>query len=85
MRSVAHQRDEGRIEMIVRRPVKGQREVLEEGQLTLDEGLAGDCWKNHSPDPDMQINIMNSRAIALVAADRNAGRSQETNSFSIWI
>ena len=56
--------------MIVRRPIKGQREVLEEGQLTLDEGLAGDCWKNHSPHPDMQINIMNSRAIALVAADR---------------
>jgi len=63
-------RDEGRLEMIVRRPIKGQREVLEEGQLTLDEGLAGDCWKNHSPELDMQINIMNSRAIALVAADR---------------
>jgi MOSC domain-containing protein YiiM len=63
-------RDEGRIEMIVRRPIKGQREVLEEGLLTLDEGLAGDCWKRHSPHPEMQINIMNSRAIALVAGSR---------------
>jgi MOSC domain-containing protein YiiM len=61
--------DEGRLEMIVRRPIKGQREVLDEGQLTLEDGLAGDCWKRHSPHPDMQINIMNSRAIALVAGD----------------
>ena len=60
---------EGRLEMIVRRPLKGQREVLAEGQLTLEEGLAGDCWKRHHPHPNMQINIMNSRAIALVAGD----------------
>jgi len=64
-------RNEGRIEMIVRRPIKGQREVLEEGLLTLDEGLAGDCWKRHSPHPEMQINIMNSRAVALVAGSRD--------------
>src|SRR5215510_67523 len=64
-------KDEGRLEMIVRRPVKGQREILKEGQLTLEEGLAGDCWKNHSPHPEMQINIMNSRAIALVAGDKD--------------
>jgi MOSC domain len=59
--------DEGPLEMIVRRPIKGEREVLDEGQLTLDEGLSGDCWKNHSPVPEMQINIMNSRTIAVVA------------------
>jgi MOSC domain-containing protein YiiM len=64
-------KNEGRLEMIVRRPIKGQREILNEGQLTLEEGLAGDCWKNHSPHPDMQINIMNSRAIALVAGDKD--------------
>ena len=56
--------------MIVRRPIKGQREVLSEGQLTLAEGLAGDCWKDHSPHPDMQLNIMNSRVVALVAVER---------------
>src|SRR6476660_1416800 len=66
----ASPRDEGRIEMIVRRPTKGQREVLEEGQLTLDEGLTGDCWKRHAPQLEMQINIMNSRAIAVVAGSR---------------
>jgi MOSC domain-containing protein YiiM len=63
-------KNEGRLEMIVRRPIKGQREVLTEGQLTLEEGLAGDCWKDHYPDPDMQVNIMSTRAVALVAGDK---------------
>lgn len=60
--------EEGRLEMIVRRPIKGEREVLVEGQLTLEEGLLGDCWKNHSPNIENQINIMNARAAAAVAA-----------------
>jgi MOSC domain-containing protein YiiM len=64
-------KNDGRLEMIVRRPVKDQREILNEGQLTLEEGLAGDCWKDHSPHPEMQINIMNSRVIALVAGDKD--------------
>ena len=64
-------RDEGTIELIVRRPIKGQRELIDEGQLTLDEGLSGDCWKQHDPHPDMQINIMNSRAIALIACEKD--------------
>ena len=63
-------RNEGRLELIVRRPIKGQREVLEERQLTLDDGLAGDCWKQTDAVPDFQITIMNSRATALVAGDR---------------
>jgi len=64
-------KNEGSIELIVRRPVKGQREVIDEGQLTLDDGLAGDCWKFHDPHPEMQINIMNSRAIALIACEKD--------------
>jgi MOSC domain-containing protein YiiM len=63
--------NEGALELIVRRPIKGQREVIAEGQLTLEEGLAGDCWKDHHPHPDMQINIMNSRAIALIACEKD--------------
>jgi MOSC domain-containing protein YiiM len=59
--------EEGRLAMIVRRPIKGEREVLNDGELTIEEGLSGDCWKKHSPRMDMQINIMNSRAIAVVA------------------
>jgi len=58
--------------MIVRRPGMGMRDVLETAELTLDEGLVGDSWKNDTyPILDMQINIMNARAIALVARERD--------------
>jgi hypothetical protein len=67
--------DHGRLELIVRRPAEGAREVLETGELVHSEGLAGDTWNQRgsrrSPDggphPDMQLNLMNSRAIALIA------------------
>jgi hypothetical protein len=71
-------RNDGRVEMIVRRPGVGQRDVLEEGLFDLREGLVGDNWQHRgssrtadgSPHPDMQVNVMNARAIALVAGDR---------------
>ena len=34
--------------MIVRRPQVGEREILEEGQLDLNDGLVGDSWKVRS-------------------------------------
>ena len=72
-------KDEGVLEMIVRRPDVDQREVLQEGELSIHEGLVGDNWlrrgsgRTHdgSSHPDMQLNIMNSRAIDLVAQDRS--------------
>jgi len=68
-------KDNGILKMIVRRPEKLQREVLEEGMIGLTEGLLGDNWSRRpssrtpdkSPHPDMQLNIMNARAIALLA------------------
>ena len=71
--------DEGVLELIVRRVAIGEREVLEEGELHLAEGLVGDNWRSRSssstpdgsPHPDMQLNIMNSRVIALVAQDKD--------------
>ena len=71
-------RDNGRVEMIVRRPDVEAREVLSEARLDLEDGLVGDNWKvrgsTSTPDgsahPEMQINIMNSRVIALLAQDR---------------
>jgi hypothetical protein len=68
-------KDEGVVQLIVRRPQVEEREVLEEGELCLVEGLIGDSWKmrpssktaDGSPHPEMQINLMNSRAAALVA------------------
>jgi ribosomal protein S18 acetylase RimI-like enzyme len=68
----------GVLELIVRRPAVGEREVLEEGALTLDEGLAGDTWRRRSssrtadgsPHPDMQLNVMNARVAALIAREK---------------
>lgn len=71
-------KNEGVLELIVRRPSVGEREVLAEGELDVAAGLVGDTWSkrssNRSKDgqahPDMQLNVMNSRVIALVAQDR---------------
>jgi len=72
-------KDEGVIALIVRRPKVDAREVLEEGELDLVEGLVGDTWKvrgsSRTPDgaahPDMQLNIMNARVIALLAREKD--------------
>ncbi len=71
-------RDGGVLQMIVRRPQIEAREMLQEGALDPIEGLVGDTWRvrasNRTPDksahPDMQLNIMNARVIALVAGEK---------------
>jgi hypothetical protein len=67
-------KDEGELRLIVRRPGAGAREVLSEAELDVTVGLVGDTWstrksgwRRRSPHPDTQLNIMNARAIALVA------------------
>ena len=68
--------DAGVVELIARRPAVGEREVLAEATLDLDEGLVGDNWRvrgsSRSADglghPDMQLNIMSARVVDLVAA-----------------
>ena len=70
---------EGVITLIVRRPQVNSREVLEEGELDLVEGLVGDSWKgrrsSRTPDgaahPDMQLDVMNARVIALLAIEKD--------------
>ena len=72
-------RDQGRLELIVRRPAVNAREVLTTGVLDLREGLVGDSWSRRPssrmadgrPHPDMQINVMSARVIALVAQHRD--------------
>ena len=67
----------GRLELIVRRPAVGEREVLDVGELDLEVGLVGDTWRerpstrtaDRSAHPEMQLNVMNARAAALVAVD----------------
>jgi len=68
-------KDVGILALIVRRPQVDAREVLAEAELNLVEGLAGDSWRLRSssrtadgtPHPDMQLNVMNSRAIEAIA------------------
>src|SRR6476659_8542084 len=71
-------KDEGVVELIVRRPNVDAREVLEEAEFSATEGLIGYSVQlrlssrslDGSPNPETQINIMNSRSVALVAQDR---------------
>ena len=68
-------KDAGVLEMIVCRPVVGEREILDEGRLDHAEGLVGDSWRqrlgDRTPDADVQLTIMNARVAALVAQDKS--------------
>lgn len=69
--------DVGVVELIVRRPEIGAREILEVGELSLDTGLVGDTWSlrpskrtpDGSPHPEMQLNLINARVSRIVAGD----------------
>jgi MOSC domain-containing protein YiiM len=65
-------RDEGRVELIVRRPAKNEREVVPEATLDCVQGLLGDTWAEASAHQDTQLTLMNARVALLVAghADR---------------
>lgn len=68
-------KDDGILALIVRRPAVDARELLERGELDLQQGLVGDTWSRRGssrsvdggPHPLMQLNLMNARAVALVA------------------
>jgi len=68
----------GLVELVVRRPGEGVREVLDEGMLDPTEGLVGDDWLTRAGrsvtegdiSPDTQLTLMNSRVIASIAGDR---------------
>ena len=69
-------KDEGALQLIVRRPDVDQRESVAKGHLDIRDGLVGDSWRargsghmaDGQADPDMQLNIMNSRVAELVAS-----------------
>lgn len=72
-------KDKGTVQMIVRRPGTDKREILTHGELDATEGLIGDNWLQRgskrtadgSAHPDMQLNIMNARVVALVAVSED--------------
>ena len=59
--------DHGRVELIVRRPAMGEREVLAEAELDLTEGLVGDMWRTRP----------SSKTGDGSAAPRHAGHADE--------
>ncbi len=67
--------DRGTLKLIVRRPEINRRESIDVAELDSAEGLVGDTWikrgSSRTPDgsrhPDMQLNIMSARVIALIA------------------
>lgn len=75
---LASPREDGQLVMLVRRPKVNRREVLTEGTLDLEQGLAGDNWLTRGSSrttdglghPEMQLNVMNVRFAELIAGSR---------------
>jgi MOSC domain-containing protein YiiM len=64
--------DNGRVELIVRRPAPDQREQLQRAAFTTEAGLLGDDWlRRHGDEIEAQITLMNSRVIQLLAGDKS--------------
>lgn len=72
--------DTGTVELVVRRPAVGEREVVTTASLTHGDGLVGDTWRargsrhtaDGSAETNRQLTIMSARAAALVAGDDRA-------------
>ena len=72
-------KDEGNLRAIVIRPARGERCDLQSCEISLALGTHGDHWakggwkstEDGKPHPDVQICIMNSRCIQLIAQERS--------------
>jgi MOSC domain-containing protein YiiM len=59
--------DLGTVELVVRRPAEGEREILDEGNVDLT-GLVGDRHTlREDTHPGTEITVMNARVVDLVA------------------
>jgi MOSC domain len=69
-------RDEGIVELLVRRPVVEAREAPAHVVVDRQDGILGDNWRERgsrrgpdgAADPEAQVTVMNSRAALLMAA-----------------
>ena len=72
-------KDGGVLAMIVIKPVSDQRIVPSEADVSAGRGVHGDHWEkgcwlslpDGSPHPDVQVTLMNSRCLALVAGEKS--------------
>jgi MOSC domain-containing protein YiiM len=70
---------QGTVELVVRRPAVDEREVLDEAELDVREGLVGDSWRargsrhtaDGSADQALQLTLMNARVVAAIARERD--------------
>ncbi len=73
-------RDAGVLELIVVRPAKNGRRMLDEAELSPEGGVHGDnwavkCWKTLAdgrPDPQVQLTLMSTRLARLVMGEDKA-------------
>jgi MOSC domain-containing protein YiiM len=68
----ASPKDAGELELLVCRPSRHTRRVLDEGVLDTEVGLVGDSWSTRSEEkrrPDKQVTLMNARMAALLSPD----------------
>ncbi len=71
-------KEEGILKLIVRRPQTEQREILDSAELTDTDGVVGDNWKTRGSSKtadgsafvEVQITMINARAIDLIAAQK---------------
>jgi MOSC domain-containing protein YiiM len=71
--------DGGTVELIAIRPAVDEREILTEALIDLEEGIIGDSWRargsssmpDGSANPVAQVTVMNARAAAAIAGDRD--------------
>ena len=73
----------GTLELVVRRPENGEREVLAAATLDEADGLVGDNWYSRATSHaiaegrhlEAQLNVMSARMVGLLADD-DEGRAQ---------
>lgn len=76
---LAAPKESGTIKMIVRRPADLEREEVETGEITIENGLEGDNWLTRgssstvdgSANREAQLTLMNARMTQLVAGSRD--------------
>ncbi|WP_151083301.1 MOSC domain-containing protein [Nocardioides cynanchi] len=69
--------DQGTLTLVVRRPGRFQREVLDEGQLDTEAGLVGDNWRARATSRAVEagrhyeamLTLMSARMVGLLADD----------------
>jgi hypothetical protein len=67
--------DEGIVELIVRRPAEGDRELLDEARIDEDLGLVGDRWatRDVARTPvylSAQLTLISTRVLAIIEPDQ---------------